>query len=385
MLKKLYPRFLKNFDHYLLTHYPVIWKSRIHVFAFFSLLLGNLLAFGAGHLFPISKTNMLTTGDYSTLQQFAVILMLFIGLGYMLLQRRFPLTQVDVWKRVLIIPLYALCLTSVVMNVSVFQHALVSRVAAVVPDATFEEDEKLAKQLMIYRENVDNFSQNNINVEKVKRLGKAYGIGGLEYDITDGYKNYSDGRRLEQIIGSISSAKYYRDQYDLEGFLNTSGYEYGDSHYFVPLSKFPKMRGEFWNASIFLIGFFSLLTFLATYFESKAVLASIFGLFIFWMFSMLFVGTSFAFIGVNSYLLALFAGVIPFLWQKKTAISRWIAGFAILLLYILGYFFLMIKMDSNDFFMNSMLLVFAMELMFGVLLVYIMFLLKKELAPQQVN
>lgn len=383
----MYPRFLKKLDHYLLTHYPVVWKSRIHVFGFFSLIIGNVLALFAGSLYPISKTNVLTVSGYTSLQVFTVVLLAFIGLAYILLQRRFPLEQVSVWRRVLIIPLYAICFTSVVMNVSVFQHTLVSRIANVVPDADFKEDARLGLQIQMYMEDIDNFVQHNINGEKLKELGLAYGFSGVELNLEEPSSGYIPAMQLESTLSSIASAKYYKDHYDLEGFLNSTEYEYGKQEFMTPLLTFAKMRGNFWNASIFMIGFLSLITFLTTYFDAKGVLALMFGLFVAWFFTIFtlstFIGMRTLIGGVGTALTAIFLlGAIPILWRSKTKLRSWVSGFVLVLMFFLGYY-----IYSNGFhagyYHHSIIQVLVMECLFIGLLGYIAILLKKEQQPQK--
>ncbi len=51
---------MKKMDHYLLTHFPVIWQSRIHV-VFACWLLYAVLCFLAGALTPISDANLVNT------------------------------------------------------------------------------------------------------------------------------------------------------------------------------------------------------------------------------------------------------------------------------------------------------------------------------------
>lgn len=384
MLEKIYPRFLKKMDHYLLTHYPVVWKSRIHIFGFFSLIMGNLLALAAGYLYPISKTNVLTISSYSSIQLILVVLLAFIVLGYILVQRRFPLEQTSVWRRVLIIPLYVFCFTSVVMNVSVFQHTLVARTANVVPNIEFHEHSMLGLQILGYMEDVDNFSQNNLNVEKLKALGIEYGVPNVELDLEENYTNFGQAMQLERILSSVASAKYYRDHYDLEGFLNTSEYEYGKQEYNSPLSTYASMRGNFWNAMIFLIGLFSLLTFLITYFEAKGMLGLFFGLFVTWFFS-IFVFSSLGFISligtVGTIIIAIFLlGAVPILWRNKTKVRSWVSGFIMVLLFFLGYFLYTNGLRAG-YYHHSIVQVIVMESLFAVLLGYIALVLKKEQQP----
>lgn len=387
MLKKLYPRFLKKLDHSLLTHYPVVWKSRIHVFGFFSLILGNIIAFLLGHLIPMSKTNVFTVSDYFSFQFVTTILLLFLGISYIFLQRRFPLTGVNTLKRVAIIPLYVLCFTSVIMNVSVFQNTVVTRIANIVPDDVFEKDADLSLQIKTYMKDVDNYSQSNLNVEKLKALGNDYGFKDLELDIDGHFEDYSQANKLQQIIASISSAKYYKKHYDLSGFLNSNNYEYGKTEYLLPLHSFPKARGNFWNVSIFMIGFFSLFTFLTTYFDGKEILGFLFGMFVFWfisIFGISFGGIRSLFGGAPIVIPILVLAAIPFLWRSKTLISKWVSGFVMILLYISGYSLYLIGYQ-NEFYSHSFIQIFVMEALFAALLVYILFLLKKELLPQRVK
>ena len=52
--KYLVPSFLKRLDHTLLTHQPVIWRTKIHYFIFYVLIV-NILLFAIGALLPINS------------------------------------------------------------------------------------------------------------------------------------------------------------------------------------------------------------------------------------------------------------------------------------------------------------------------------------------
>jgi hypothetical protein len=52
-LQRFVPDFIKRLDHYLLTHYPIIWQSRIHN-VFYAVVLTNLLLGGLAMLLPVN-------------------------------------------------------------------------------------------------------------------------------------------------------------------------------------------------------------------------------------------------------------------------------------------------------------------------------------------
>ena len=65
--RHIIPGFLRRIDHYLLVHLPLVWRTRIHYFAFFSLILGNVLLFLLGSWYPVSQGNVPTVEQVNTL------------------------------------------------------------------------------------------------------------------------------------------------------------------------------------------------------------------------------------------------------------------------------------------------------------------------------
>ena len=65
--RHIIPGFLWRTDHYLLVHLAHIWRTKIHYFAFFSLILGNVLLFLLGSWYPVSQANVPTVEQVNTL------------------------------------------------------------------------------------------------------------------------------------------------------------------------------------------------------------------------------------------------------------------------------------------------------------------------------
>jgi hypothetical protein len=52
-LQGFIPNFIKRFDHYLLTHFPIVWQSRIH-YVLYSVIITNIIFGGLAMLMPVN-------------------------------------------------------------------------------------------------------------------------------------------------------------------------------------------------------------------------------------------------------------------------------------------------------------------------------------------
>jgi len=62
-LQRFVPSFIKQFDHYLLTHFPNIWQSRIH-YVLYSVIITNIIFGGLAMLMPVNLGSLGDLNDW---------------------------------------------------------------------------------------------------------------------------------------------------------------------------------------------------------------------------------------------------------------------------------------------------------------------------------
>lgn len=67
LLRLVIPSFLRSLDRRLLLHRPLIWRTRVHYFVWFSLILANLVLYVLGWLYPVSRTSVPTIMEFESL------------------------------------------------------------------------------------------------------------------------------------------------------------------------------------------------------------------------------------------------------------------------------------------------------------------------------
>jgi len=99
--------FLKKIDHYLLTNHPVLWRTKVHYFVLFSLILGNIAAMFIGELLD---------DDKGTTIVFGIIFLIFSMLFWMISQARNKIKHYRFWDEVLTFGVYMLCALMLYIN-----------------------------------------------------------------------------------------------------------------------------------------------------------------------------------------------------------------------------------------------------------------------------
>ena len=136
----LVPAPLWQLDRYLLLHYPIIWRTKVHFFIWFSLILGYGLLFGLGEWLPLQTTNL------PTLQQVDIGVAVLRLLGVMVLawwgytQFRSPMMESHARQLLLTGLIYFLCFFSVMINPLALVVPVVHRIAQLMPDAEFQQE-----------------------------------------------------------------------------------------------------------------------------------------------------------------------------------------------------------------------------------------------------
>ncbi len=125
----LYPNFLRRIDHYLKINYPHVWRTRVHDFGWFSLILGNILAIGLP-LLMIQRRNILSIEGINTVYWGGVVVLCFVALLWAMRLLQFKI-KFSNFKTILVTwSLYVLGVASLAVNLTVFAYSMVSRTAS---------------------------------------------------------------------------------------------------------------------------------------------------------------------------------------------------------------------------------------------------------------
>lgn len=136
----LIPAPLRRLDRYLLINHPLLWRTKVHYFAWFSLLIGNGALFVLGKLVPLESANVPTAEQIDTAVATLRILSGMVLLYWCYVQYRLALEELRLRHYLLIGAMYALCFLSVLANPLSLVVPLVQRIATLVPDAAFEQE-----------------------------------------------------------------------------------------------------------------------------------------------------------------------------------------------------------------------------------------------------
>ncbi len=101
---------LKKIDHYLLTNHPILWRTKVHYFVLFSLVLGNMAAAFTGMLLEDSKDVVFF---------FGAIFLGFSTLFWMISQARNKIKHYRFWDEVLTFGVYIACALMLYINFAV--------------------------------------------------------------------------------------------------------------------------------------------------------------------------------------------------------------------------------------------------------------------------
>lgn len=131
---------MRRLDRYLLIHHPLLWRTKVHYFAWFSLLIGNGALFVLGKLVPLEPANVPTAEQIDTGVAALRVLSAIALLYWCYVQYRLALEELRLRHYLLIGAMYALCFLSVLANPLSLVVPLVQRIATLVPDAAFERE-----------------------------------------------------------------------------------------------------------------------------------------------------------------------------------------------------------------------------------------------------
>lgn len=131
-MNRFIPSFLKQFDAWLLLRYPRIWASRIHIFAFFSLIVCNLLLLAFAYL---NKVSIEKLPDDKTLEMTLMLFALLSVLGviYWFSQFKAKLKTFTYIESLLSLLLCFAVVASLMINSQLFRATTIQRVGKLMP------------------------------------------------------------------------------------------------------------------------------------------------------------------------------------------------------------------------------------------------------------
>jgi len=149
--------FFKKIDRYLLLNHPVLWRTKAHYFVIFSLILGNMAAFGLGY-FPVKWYGAIEMGLGFFLFQ---NLTFFILLIWLITQARNKIRYYNYWDEVLTFSVYIFCTMSLIGNSLLFDKTLTHTTANLVSVEQIDIDKELVRDKREIRRNGHDFSKYN--------------------------------------------------------------------------------------------------------------------------------------------------------------------------------------------------------------------------------
>ena len=135
----LYPNFLTRIDHYLKINYPHIWRTRVHDFAWFSLIVGNVVAATLAILM-VGYDNVLSRTNVATMHFSLAALLGFVGLFWAIRLLRFKIKFSNFKMMLTTWVIYVLCVASLGLNLATFTSTVAYRTAYLYPDKTVQAD-----------------------------------------------------------------------------------------------------------------------------------------------------------------------------------------------------------------------------------------------------
>ncbi len=203
-LNWLYPKFLTRIDHYLKINYPHIWRTRVHDFGWFSLILGNVVAATLG-LLMVGYDNVLPRTNVATMHFGLAAMLGFVGLFWAMRLLKFKIkfsnfkTMLATWL------IYVLCVASLALNLATFTSTIAYRTAYLYPDKTVQADYDYLNSNIIDREKTIYFYDGEQYHLDPYGEGKSYNFSN-SYTYVDGY--VADEYRTEELVGLMSRHGY---------------------------------------------------------------------------------------------------------------------------------------------------------------------------------
>jgi hypothetical protein len=131
---------LRRLDRFILIHAPLVWRTRLLYFLFFSAVVANAALYLLGWFQPVARAGV------PNVEAVRVVggLVYTAGVGvlayWVYVQFRIPLPESGARRYVALTLLHAVCAFTILINGFAYQSAIVPRIAAVVPDDAFAQE-----------------------------------------------------------------------------------------------------------------------------------------------------------------------------------------------------------------------------------------------------
>ena len=126
-------------DHWLLIRFPFVWRSRIHYFVVFSLLLFCPLSWLAGSIYPVQLTNLPLPSQLTNIVLLLQLLGLLVLVYWAYKQLRIPVGEQPRVRLLKTWLYYAACIFLLYLQSIVFLYPLLPRVAALMGEEEWQE------------------------------------------------------------------------------------------------------------------------------------------------------------------------------------------------------------------------------------------------------
>lgn len=269
-LNWLYPKFLTRIDHYLKINYPHIWRTRVHDFGWFSLLLGNAIAASLGVLI-VGSNNVLAKESLATMHGGLAVMLGFVGLFWAMRLLRFKMKFSDFKTMLTTWVIYVLCVASLGLNLATFTSTVAYKTSYLHSDKVVQADY--------------DYINSNFNHKFLAPFGDSYGdcYGCLkdEYRTKDlfammsrhGYNYKSNSKVLRQHISAVEDRIKILKEAKVFVWQPILGKDFNN---YEKRSFYHELLQMNWGAGMFMLFFLPTLLFLVSAFGVRNVLISAF-------------------------------------------------------------------------------------------------------------
>jgi len=268
----LYPSFLRRIDHYLKINYPHVWRTRVHDFGWFSLVLGNVVMAIFGMLI-VGRGNVISEDGLITMQIGLAVLLGFVSLFWVVRLVRYQVKFSDFKMLLTTWLIYVFCLLSLGLNLATFTSAVAYRTACLYSDEVLGSDTHYCHINLYNRKHTvidDEFfvyvPDTEFSSEQVEELLIFMARHGYQFNRHDRIHN-KYFRIIEDRLASLKAAKIFVQQ----PFLKRADYcNYKKRSYYH------EVLNKSWSLWIIALFFLPILLFLLSVFGVKTTLISAF-------------------------------------------------------------------------------------------------------------
>ncbi len=196
--------FLKKIDHYLLTNHPILWRTKVHYFVLFSLILGNLVAFGLGY-FLVEKYGAIRT---EFLSLFILLVIGFLGLIWFISQVRTKIKMYNFWDEVLLFFLYIFCVGCLLSNSLIFEITTTYKTARLVSVEQIDRDYEILKRYYQTEDVLSDVVFKELPLASSEEMAKRYKVNNRN-------RENNIHQKTNQIYSRINNIIYLQRCYEM--------------------------------------------------------------------------------------------------------------------------------------------------------------------------